>query len=284
MGKSYRKFKMINWLKGKYYWFKLHYKLKTFINKFSDTKVLLFGYPKSGNTWLRLLLFNYRNLLLNPIASNTITFDILNDLQNNIMDRGTIFSPKNGMPFFYRTHMRYIRTYNLFDKKVFIHRNPLDTLISSYYFYKNREVPFLFQPEDIREKLHDIDFYVSYNISSWIKFYYISIEHADFVMNYSEMKRDPLTSFSNLLRFLEWDFDSSLVEKAVKFSSFKRIKEMGEKNSQKYGNGPKDGSFNGEFTRSGEESQFHHELKKETIQLVLDKFPEFKNVYPNLIE
>ena len=40
--------------------------------------------------------------------------------------------------------------------------------------------------------------------------------------------------------------------------------------SQKYGNGPKDGSFNGEFTRSGEESQFYHELQEETINIVLD--------------
>ena len=284
MGKSNKEFKMINWLRGKCYWFKLHGKLKLFFADVDDTKILLFGYPKSGNTWLRLLLFNYRNLLLNPSASHTITYDRLNDLQNNIMDRGTIFLPKKGLPFFYRTHKIYINTYNLFDKKVFIHRNPLDTLISSYYFYKNRQVPFLFDPENIREKLHDIDFYVSYKINSWVKFYYISIEHADFVINYSEMKKDPETSLSNLLKFLDWNFDPNLVEKAVNFSSFNRVKKMAEENSQMYGNGPKDGSFKGVFARSGEESQFTHELKKETIIFVLDKFPNFKHLYPNLIE
>ena len=53
---------------------------------------------------------------------------------------------------------------------------------------------------------------------------------------------------------------------------------------QKYGNGPKDGRFKGEFTRSGKEGQFYTELKKETINSVLNKFPEFNNLYPDLIE
>jgi len=62
------------------------------------------------------------------------------------------------------------------------------------------------------------------------------------------------------------------------------VKKMGEQTNQKYGNGPKDGKFKGEFTRSGEESQFKYELKEETINFVLEKFPEFKNLYPNLVE
>jgi hypothetical protein len=177
-----------------------------------------------------------------------------------------------------------MKSYNLFDKRIFIHRNPLDTLISSYYFYKDREVPFLDDSLNIREKLHDIDFYVLYKINFWINFYDTSIKCADFVINYTEMKQDTETVFSELLRFLDWDFDEELVKKAIDISSFKKIRKMGDKKSQKYGNGPKDGSFNGEFTRSGEESQFHHELQEETINIVLDKLPNFKKIYPNLIE
>ena len=56
---------------------------------------------------------------------------------------------------------------------------------------------------------------------------------------------------------------------------------MGREMDQRYGNGPKDGSFKGEFTRSGEESQFHHELKEETINFVLKKFVDFKKIYPD---
>lgn len=275
---------MINFVKDIYYWYKVNRKLSNFLRRQIVPKILLFGYPKSGNTWLRFLIYNYRTLLINPDEKQTITYDRLNSLQNNVMDRGTVFLSEKGFPCFYRTHKIYKKPYNLFEKRIFIHRNPLDTLISSYYFYKDREVPFLDDPEDIREKLHDIDFYVSYKIDFWIKFYNTSIKHADFVMSYTEMKKDPEISFIKLLNFLEWDIDEELVRKSINFSSFKNVKKMGEQTNQKYGNGPKDGKFKGEFTRSGEESQFKYELKEETINFVLEKFPEFKNLYPNLVE
>ena len=275
---------MINWLKDKYYWVNNYNTLKRFLHNRKELKILLFGYPKSGNTWIRFLIYNYRNLLLNSDEKQTVTYDRLNALQNNIMDRGTAFLPEKGFPFIYRTHKIYMKSYNLFDKRIFIHRNPLDTLISSYYFYKDREVPFLDDSLNIREKLHDIDFYVLYKINSWINFYDTSIRHADYVINYTEMKQDTETVFSELLKFLDWDFDEKLLKKAIDISSFNKIKKMGDENMQKYGNGPKDGSFNGEFTRSGEESQFYLELQEETINIVLDEFPNFKKIYPNLIE
>ena len=275
---------MINWLKDKYYWVNNHNTLKRFLHNRKELRILLFGYPKSGNTWIRFLIYNYINLLLNSDEQQTVTYDRLNALQNNIMDRGTIFLPEKGFPFIYRTHKIYKKSYNLFDVRIFIHRNPLDTLISSYYFFKDRKVPFLDDPQNIREKLHDIDFYVLYKINSWINFYDTSIKHSDFVINYSELKQDTETVFSELLKFLDWDFDDELMRKAIDISSFKKIKTMGDEKMQKYGNGPKDGSFNGEFTRSGEESQFYHELQEETINIVLDKFPNFKKIYPNLIE
>ena len=275
---------MITWLKDKYYWFENYKTLKTYLSNRKESKVLLFGYPKSGNTWLRFLLYNYRTLLLNPKEKETITYDRLNALQNNIMDRGTIFSPEEGFPLFYRTHKIYKKTYNLFEKKIFIHRNPLDTLISAYYFYKEREEPFLDDPKDIREKLHDIDFYVSYKIDSWIKFYNRSIKYADLIMNYTKMRRYPEKYFVKLISFLDWDFDVELVRKSIELSSFEKVKKMGEEKQQKYGNGPKDGKFKGIFARSGEEAQFKDELKKETINFVLERFPSFKHLYPNLIE
>ena len=155
---------MINYLKGKYYWFRIGRKLNKFLENKNNSKILLFGYPKSGNTWLRFLLFNYRNLLLTPNETKTLTYDELNDLQKNEMESGTTFLPKEGFPIFYRTHVLYKSSYTLFTKKIFIHRNPLDTLISAYYFYKNREVSFWDDPINIRKNLDNIDFFVKYKI------------------------------------------------------------------------------------------------------------------------
>ena len=98
------------------------------------------------------------------------------------------------------------------------------------------------------------------------------------------MKRYPEKSFVKLINFLDWDFKDDLARKSIEFSSFKEVKKMEGEKKQKYGNGPKDGKFKGVFARSGKEAQFKHELKEETINLVLEKFPEFNNLYPNLVE
>ena len=66
-----------------------------------------------------------------------------------------------------------------------------------------------------------------YKINSWINFYYISVKYADFVINYTEMKHDTEAVFSELLRFMDWDFDDELVKKAIDISSFKKNKEDG---------------------------------------------------------
>ena len=277
---------MINYLKNRYYWFKIGRKLSNFLGNQDQSKILLFGHMKSGNTWLRFLLFNYRNLLLHPNTSETLTYKELNELQKNDMEKGTSFLPKQGFPIFFRTHAIYKATYNLFNKKIFIHRNPLDTLVSSYYYSKNRDVPFWDDPIKVRKDLVDIDFFVKYKINSWIDFYYTSLKHADIVLNYSRMKHNCEEELGKLIQFLDWEVDNRLIKKSVELSSFDNIKNMGQRMGQKHGmakGGIGYGSFKGEFTRSGKEGQFHNELKEETISLVLQKFPEFKELYSDCI-
>ena len=124
------------------------------------------SYPKSGNTWVRFLIYNYHCLLLDPNKQSTLSYNELNTLQKNVMDRGHTFSIPDNFPCIYRTHKIYKKSYDLFDYRIFVHRNPLDTLISSYYFYKQREIPFPNDKNNLRKQLHDIDFYVKYKIQS----------------------------------------------------------------------------------------------------------------------
>lgn len=272
-------------IKNEIFWFGKYLKIRRFFYNIDKEKILLFGYPKSGNTWLRFLLYNYLNLQLDPTKNETITFDQLNNFQNNIMDRGHTNLPSEGYPFFYRTHQINIRIYKLFDKKIFIHRNPLDTLISSYYFYKNRTDPFNGEEHHIKIKyISNINYYVKDKIFEWIDFYNKSIQHADFIVNYSNLMTDDEKVLSDLIVFLGINIDPQKIKRATEFSKFDKIKKMSISHNQIYGNGPKDGSFNGVFNRSGKENQFFSELEPETVRFVLDKFPMFKDLYPNLIE
>ena len=112
-------------------------------------------------------------------------------------------------------------------------------------------MPFWDDPESIRKELEDIDFYVSYKIDSWIRFYNTSIQCADIVINYSALKKSSEMELLRLIQFLGWEQDKELIIKAVALSSFERVSQMAKEQKQHYGNGPKNGTFFGDFTRSG---------------------------------
>ena len=277
---------MINYLKDKLYWYSIYSNLKDSFKDKKESKILLSGYPKSGNTWLRFMIFNYLELLDNKKLNETISFNFLNQIQSNVLEKGLELKYKKNDLIFYRTHSPYSRCYKLFDVLIFIHRNPLDTLISAYYYYFKRELPFHAFPKKLRNKLKDIDFFVLYNFKKWLIYYNKSVSVADVIVNYSDLKSDPFSQMKKIFIKLKLPLKDELIKKTVKLSSFKNIKDMASKLNQLNGMASKEGesNFKGVFVRSGEELQYKNELKAETVNYIINQFPEFYKIYPNLIE
>ena len=277
---------MINYLKDKLYWYSIYSNLKDSFKDKKESKILLSGYPKSGNTWLRFMIFNYLELLDNKELNETISFNFLNQIQSNVLEKGLELKYKKNDLIFYRTHSPYSRCYKLFDVLIFIHRNPLDTLISAYYYYFKRELPFHAFPKKLRNKLKDIDFFVLYNFKKWLIYYNKSVSVADVIVNYSDLKSDPFSQMKKIFIKLKLPLKDELIKKTVKLSSFENIKVMASKLNQLNGMASKEGesNFKGIFVRSGEELQYKNELKAETVNYILNQFPEFYEIYPNLIE
>ncbi len=277
---------MINYLKDKLYWYSIYSNLKDSFKDKKESKILLSGYPKSGNTWLRFMIFNYLELLDNKELNETISFNFLNQIQSNVLEKGLELKYKKNDLIFYRTHSPYSRCYKLFDVLIFIHRNPLDTLISAYYYYLKRELPFYAFPKKLRNKLKNIDFFVLYNFKKWLIYYNKSVSVADVIVNYSDLKSDPFSQMKKIFIKLKLPLKDELIKKTVKLSSFENIKVMASKLNQLNGMASKEGesNFKGIFVRSGEELQYKNELKAETVNYILNQFPEFYEIYPNLIE
>jgi len=277
---------MINYLKDKLYWYSIYSNLKDSFKDKKESKILLSGYPKSGNTWLRFMIFNYLELLDNKKLNETISFNFLNQIQSNVLEKGLELKYKKNDLIFYRTHSPYSRCYKLFDVLIFIHRNPLDTLISAYYYYFKRELPFHAFPKKLRNKLKNIDFFVLYNFKKWLIYYNKSVSVADVIVNYSDLKSDPFSQMKKIFIKLKLPLKDELIKKTVKLSSFKNIKVMASKLNQLNGMASKEGesNFKGIFVRSGEELQYKNELKAETVNYIINQFPEFYEIYPNLIE
>jgi hypothetical protein len=223
-----------------------------------DTPPILFaGRLKSGNTWLRFLIYNYYNLLYNK-ADKTLTYHELNAIQHDeIGDPKPIKGPKAGFPYIVRTHMSYTPHFKGIDKGIYIYRNPLDTLVSAYHFHKNHQNPVDF--------LNDLNAYVLHNLVLWEVHVYEYRKSKQFIsVSYEALQADAEKELARIINYLGDTYVPEIGVKSVALSSFNNIRKMGRNVGQAYGNGGKD--FKGEFTRKGKVGGYMDELKPETIQ------------------
>lgn len=232
--------------------------------------ILLFGYVKSGNTWTRFLLYNYLNIRDNG-AEETLSYQELNDWQNlMIHQRVDLGQLSYTSPPVFSTHHGYHASFAAFDKLVYIYRNPLDTLISSYFFYANRNKSVY--SKYLQEELKDIDFYVKYYTERWIRHAKGGLEHADVALSYERLKRDTYQEVRPFIALFEADgiVDEETLRQSIAFSDFKNIKKMGREKKQEEGMG-RDNKVKTEFTRSGATAQYEQYLRPETIAAVQEK-------------
>jgi len=108
----------------------------------NDDKVLLCGFPKAGNTWVRLFLANYFNILNFGATESLEKKAAIEIFKHNIIkeiEEKTPLTFKEGFPKVYHTHNSRLKTpekiefFNQFDKFVYIYRNPYDLIISFFY-------------------------------------------------------------------------------------------------------------------------------------------------------
>jgi hypothetical protein len=218
------------------------------------TSVLLSGYPKSGNTWTRFVVFNYLNIKYRD-ANDTLTYDELNNIQSTVISRKTdIRDCLNGELFFARTHVPYYKVYSSFDIILYAYRNPLDTLISSYHSQVSKNN--IDDTTDITDFIRD-------RIEDWVKHFNKTFDKSDIVLSYEKRKNDPYYEFEKVIKFIDKDLNDECLKKSIKLSGLKNIRSMEKKSGQRYGNYP---GYESElpddynFTRSGEVGQYKKEL------------------------
>ncbi len=226
--------------------------------------ILLAGFKKSGNTWTKFVIFNYFNILLNN-AKETLTYNELDAIQCHVLNGETVPEFCDGFPVFYDTYEPYQEVWNYFNKIILLYRNPLDTLISLYYFLRHRKEPFTGYPEAERRRLYNIDYFVLYELEWWILYYKISIRKYDLMLCYESMRVNPFGEFERLLKHLFGEIDEGILKKSIEISAFDNIKKMGREKNQMNGMGNVE-NFVGEFTRSGESGQYLNKLRRETVE------------------
>jgi len=240
----------------------------SFLKRFESKElVLLTGFMKSGNTWLRFLIYHYFLLQKEYNSNNSLTFDELNKIQKHSLENKCISSFDPNYPKIIRTHLKYISGFKSFNV-LYISRNPLDTIVSKYHYLSKRETPFRSYPLELRNELLNIDNYVLFEIQNWINFHKVYLDNYDLHITYEDLKRSPEKTLKKVVSHLGVSNpQKELLEKSVELSSFNRIKKMSMSNSQQNGMSK---TFNGTFTRKGIVGSYKEEIEEKTIEKVLD--------------
>lgn len=235
------------------------------------------GYPKTGNTWARIMLGHYVQLVHE--LDHLPLFDA-NEMAE-LTRRG--YRGSKGVfthqPLTWESQLPGDLSYEnviapfLGQKVLFLTRHPLDTLVS-HFMHAKYKVPDAPYPGNL------IDFILDpvQGFDKFIRFHELwATHHGDvgefFLWRYEDVRRDPAGQLKRLLAFLGEAVDEAAIRDAIEFASFENLKAMessGEKLVYKssgfnaFGDGPRDDP-NAFHIRKGEVGGYKNELAPEVV-------------------
>lgn len=264
--------------------------------------VWLASYPKSGNTWMRILLQNYlcnasepadiNKLEDGPIASARFWFDEWVGVKASSLDNNTIERLRPGV---YRCmareekqtlYMKVHDTWRLTDRGeglfpadctagvVYIIRNPLDMAASSANHWG-------VSVEDAVENLCLKEFSLarsiggmfdqleqklgnwSYHVTSWLDDSGLPVH----LVRYEDLKRDPVHFFGEVVRFCALPIDVERVRRAVAFSDFSELQRQERTNDFQ----ERPAKTQGAFFRKGQVGGWRNELSANLVQRLIEE-------------
>ncbi len=264
----------------------------------------LVSYPKSGNTWLRILLANYfrggaetvdiNDLFDFPLAASRPLFDEHSGLEASDLTHDEIerYRPRvyeemsrcQRGPRFLKTHDTYHTTPSgdpLFPASatagvVYLVRNPLDVAVSFAHHSRVsfdeiietmacEETSWFAEPQKLGAQLRQ-------HLSSWSGHVRSWVDDSDLrlcLLRYEDMLVDPIGTFTECLAFIGESPSHSEVESAVLRSGFDRLRTL----ELTSGFGEKPAGV-GTFFRKGRAGSWREELTKTQAGRIADNHRE----------
>lgn len=196
-----------------------------------QVKVYVVSYPKSGRTWLRVLL--------GKLLCEQYNLDEKYILNTYRLCLKAGIPPVNWIhdgaglgegPHF----VKFITDKSIFkDKKIiFLYRDPKDVMVSSYFHATKRIHEFTNYNGSISEFIRSR----GYGIKKLINFYNIWYENRDIpedflLIKYEDLHTNTLEALRSILDFIQVsDIKNETIEKAIEFASFKNMKKLEENN------------------------------------------------------
>ncbi len=209
-----RRRQLERWLRG-----------RTEFRRLQEADVVIVSYPKSGRTWLRVMLSRYFQLRYGIAERTVLGFDNFHEMDDRI-------------PKIFFTHDNYLRDYtgegetraSFRDKRmVLLVRSPQDVVTSSYFQWK-------FRTGEDKKKLNQLpphgaaismfDFAMMSTIglphivgflNEWLR--ELSGIREVLVMRYEDLLADSEREFGRIIEFVDSPADRSLIGEVVDFAS-----------------------------------------------------------------
>ncbi len=237
----------------------------------SIDSVWIYTLMKSGTTYSLLFLSNYLNSLYGD--GSKVSYD---QMQNDFFfhsserrlkskDLGLLIENRKKIsteiPSIIHTH-EFIE-HHLWNKNISLYRNPLDYLISFYFYFYKKRGKYVSHPRKIIEKRLP-KFINVYNHQKQLKEKY---PDTTLWLSYEKLMNDPYNAFSEMIRFLGLKYDEELIHKAMEFSSKKSVQQMEEERGGALVVSRRK-KFSGSFVRSGKIGEWKEYFNDEDLNKI----------------
>ena len=190
-----------------------------------ESDVFLVSYPKSGNTWMRMLLANY----LTDGAADLVT---LPELLPELMREDLESTPNASDPRILKTHLLPRPE---MKRAIYIVRDGRDVAVSLYHYQikeqrLDEQTPF----EQFAEQFSSdgVDPYGRWaeHVATWTNDY----PEDSIVLRYEDMLDDAAAQLRKVIEFIGWPCDNQRVDRAVEASSFERLQDIEKRQGGKF--------------------------------------------------
>ncbi len=215
--------------------------------------VYLCSYPRSGNTWTRLLL---SDIFMQCHDIDTNSKNVLECSDKIIPDEHCC--DINNLDERIKLPFRIIKTHHKFDtrfqKTIFLFRSPADSLTSYFHF--------LFGTEKIEKKYeNNIDLFVIEKSQEYKRYCesFLNSQRKDMLfISYESLFENAVLSLKRVLSFLNYTTNDTIITKAIDNHTFDKHKGTWKLKTE--------GNKGGSFFRKGKIGSSKNELKEETLR------------------
>lgn len=249
-----------------------HSRLEQFYRCY-HTDGFVISYPKSGRTWLRLMIGIY---LLKEVRAEAIE---IYELTSNNPDWPTVDVSHDDYPMWKPVDSIVADKTAYQDNRVLLLvRDPRDVIVSFYFQYTKRGDKKLANDSTFNGSMADFIRHDIGGLPSIVRFMNIWAQQRHVpdsfqICRYESLRNKPADELTKVLEFLGWiNPDPEHVKNAVKQCEFSRMKKMEKKNKFKNTrlSPPKDGDPEGYKVRKGVVGGYREYLSDEDIRWVND--------------